>query len=101
MDVLKFLPPATRETRSLLLLIFGFLILRLAAAAWAGLGVDESYSLAIARQLQLSYFDHPPLHQWIVHAFSGVLGYGRWARLPFVGMFAEAFAGILEAIDDH
>ena len=69
-------------------IVVGFLVLRLAAAAWAGLGVDESYSLAIARQLQLSYFDHPPLHQWIVHAFSGVLGYGRWARLPFVGMFA-------------
>lgn len=81
-------PPLTQEAQMVLWLIFGFLVLRLAAAALVGLGVDESYSLAIARRLQLSYFDHPPLHQWIVHLFGGVLGYGRWARLPFVAMFA-------------
>jgi len=88
MAVSSIRSPVPPETRPILILIAGFLVVRLAAAAWAGLGVDESYSLAIARQLQLSYFDHPPLHQWIVHALGGLLGYGRWARLPFVGMFA-------------
>lgn len=81
----------TRDIRAadaVRLIIAGFLVLRLGAAAIVGLGVDECYSLAIARHLQLSYFDHPPLHQWIVHMFGGLLGYGRWARLPFVAMFA-------------
>jgi len=69
-------------------LIAVFTLLRLLSAAVVGLGVDEAYTLAIARQLQLSYFDHPPLHLWIVHLFSGILGYGRLARLPFVALFA-------------
>lgn len=80
--------PDDHLIRMVLLIIGGFLVLRLAAASLVGLGVDECYSLAIARHLQLSYFDHPPLHQWIIHLFSGALGYGRWARLPFVAMFA-------------
>lgn len=80
----------TRATQWALVWIVGFLGLRLAAAGFAGLGVDESYTLAISRNLQLSYFDHPPLHQWIVHGLSGMLGYGRAARLPFVLMFAAS-----------
>ena len=58
------------------------------SAGLVGLGVDEAYTLAIARQLQLSYFDHPPLHLWLVHLCSGALGYGRLARLPFIVLFA-------------
>ncbi len=68
-------------------IISAFTALRLISAALVGLGVDEAYTLAVARQLQLSYFDHPPLHLWIVHAFSGALGYGRLARLPFIALF--------------
>ena len=71
-----------------LALIAGFSVLRLVSAGLVGLGVDETYTLAIARQLQLSYFDHPPLHLWLVHLCSGLLGYGRLARLPFVVLFA-------------
>jgi 4-amino-4-deoxy-L-arabinose transferase-like glycosyltransferase len=71
-----------------LALIAAFSVLRLISASLVGLGVDEAYTLAIARQLQLSYFDHPPLHLWLVHLFSGVLGYGRLARLPFIALFA-------------
>ena len=36
----------------------------------------------------LSYFDHPPLHQWIVHFAARALGEGEGARLPFVALFA-------------
>jgi hypothetical protein len=71
-----------------LTVIAAFSVLRLISAGLVGLGVDETYTLAISRQLQLSYFDHPPLHLWLVHLCSGVLGYGRLARLPFIALFA-------------
>ena len=50
------------------IVIAGFLVARLAFAVPLGPGIDESYTLAISRTLALSYFDHPPLHQWIAHA---------------------------------
>ena len=49
----------------------------------AGFDDDEAYTIVIARKLALSYFDHPPLHQWIVHGFSRVFGEGHALRLPF------------------
>ncbi len=42
----------------------------------------------MAHDLQLSYYDHPPLQYWIAHLFMPVLGDGRAARLPFIAMFA-------------
>ncbi len=75
------------EVEAAIWLIAAFTILRLVSIGLVGLGVDETYSLAIARHLHLSYFDHPPMHLWIVHAFSPVLGYGRLARLPFIFLF--------------
>ena len=53
-----------------------------------GLGEDESYTLVLSRQLALSYFDHPPLHQWIAHFAALALGEGQASRLPFVALFA-------------
>jgi 4-amino-4-deoxy-L-arabinose transferase-like glycosyltransferase len=47
-------------------------LLRLVLAALLGLSVDESYAVAIGRYFAWSYFDHPPLHVWLV---------GGWARL--------------------
>ncbi len=59
-------------------------------AVWAtGFTGDEAYTVVIARSLQLSYFDHPPLHQWIVHGFSSLFGEGWWLCIPFLVM-AEA-----------
>src|SRR5208337_3570551 len=56
-------------------------------AAWAtGFTGDEAYTVVIARTIALSYFDHPPLHQWIVHAFAALTGEGWWLRLPFLLM---------------
>ena len=69
-------------------IIAGFLIARLLFACLIGPGIDESYTLAIARDLSLSYFDHPPLHQWIAHFAALTLGEGVATRLPFIVLFA-------------
>jgi hypothetical protein len=68
--------------------IAGFLVARLIFANLLGPGIDESYTLAIARNLSLSYFDHPPLHQWIAHFAALTLGEGAATRLPFIFLFA-------------
>src|SRR3974377_2234030 len=58
-------------------------------AAWAtGFTGDEAYSIVIGRILSLSYFDHPPLHQWMLHGFAALLGETS-VRLPFVLMAVE------------
>jgi hypothetical protein len=69
-------------------ILAGFLIARLVFALALGPGVDESYTIAISRALNLSYFDHPPLHQWIAHGAAQALGEGFGARLPFILLFA-------------
>ncbi len=67
------------------LLILGLLALRFLFAAATGLGVDESYTVATARVLTLSTFDHPPLAWWIVHFAGAWLGESALAlRAPFV-----------------
>ncbi len=71
-----------------LALIAVFTILRLIEAAVMGLGTDESYTVAVSRDLHLSYFDHPPVHYWLIHFLSPALGYGRGSRLPFILLFA-------------
>lgn len=78
----------SRAGRQVLWLILATTLLRLATMAAMGLGMDESYTTAISRDLHLSYFDHPPLHQWIAWAAGRAFGFGRWARLPFVALFA-------------
>jgi 4-amino-4-deoxy-L-arabinose transferase-like glycosyltransferase len=69
-------------------IILAFLAARLVLAFLLGLGVDESYAEAIARTLSLSYFDHPPLHQWMAHFVALAVGEGAPVRLPFILMFA-------------
>ncbi len=81
-------PNAGSETNRLALAILtGFLVARLFFAFTFGLGVDESYTIAISRRLDLSYFDHPPLHLWITHFVSLALGENALARAPFVALF--------------
>ncbi|HPB74436.1 MAG TPA: glycosyltransferase family 39 protein [Chromatiaceae bacterium] len=86
--------------RLVLALIGFFLVFRLLIAATLGLGVDETYTLASARDLSLSYFDHPPLHYWLIHAMTPWLGEGRAARLPFVLLFAGS-SWLLFALTRH
>ena len=64
--------------RTALALIVVFALARLALAATLGLGVDEAYTIVVSRRLDLSYFDHPPLHQWIAHF--AALAFGEGAR---------------------
>ena len=81
-------PLISSTGRKVLWLILVMTLARLATAAAMGLGMDESYTTAVSRDLHLSYFDHPPLHQWIAHFAGEAFGYGRWARLPFIALFA-------------
>jgi Dolichyl-phosphate-mannose-protein mannosyltransferase len=69
-------------------LILAFALARAALAYGLGFGVDESYTIVIARRLALSYFDHPPLHQWLAHFAALLLGEGPAMRLPFIALFA-------------
>jgi len=65
-------------------------LLRFLLAESTGLGVDESYAVAVARQLSLSYFDHPPLHFWLAGVFARLAHSesGEVVRFPFVMCFA-------------
>ncbi|HVM81560.1 MAG TPA: glycosyltransferase family 39 protein [Stellaceae bacterium] len=75
---------------ALLLLIVLGTACRLAFARMMGLGVDESYMVAAGRQLQLGYFDHPPLSWWITWGAAKLFGseLGLVVRLPFIALFA-------------
>ncbi len=65
-------------------------LLRLVSAALYGLGNGESYYLATARHLALSYFDQPPLSLWIAWGTMNLTGTesALVLRLPFILMFA-------------
>jgi 4-amino-4-deoxy-L-arabinose transferase-like glycosyltransferase len=81
-------PNGSAAAHRLAAVVVVFLVARLAFALLLGPGVDESYTLAISRALSLSYFDHPPLHQWIAHFAAGAFGEGLCPRLPFILLFA-------------
>lgn len=53
-------------------------------------GEDEAYAIGIARQFSLSYFDHPPLHFWLVGSWARLWNNeSLWLlRLPFVALAA-------------
>jgi 4-amino-4-deoxy-L-arabinose transferase-like glycosyltransferase len=74
--------------RSALALIAAFALARIVLGVALGFGVDESYTIAISRRLNLSYFDHPPLHQWIAHFAALAFGENAAMRLPFIAIFA-------------
>jgi hypothetical protein len=71
-----------------LALIATFTVMRLVLIATVGLGLDGDYTVGVAHDLDLSYYDHPPLQYWIVHLFLPLLGDGRAMRLPFIALFA-------------
>src|SRR3954447_3916819 len=84
---------SSAPVRPILLFLAATLLVRLVAIFATGFCDDEAYVVAISRSLALSYFDHPPLHQWVLTAWTGVFGEGRAARLPFFGFsLVTAFA---------
>ena len=79
--------PDPEKNRLALAILIGFFVARLVFAFTLGLGVDESYTIAISRRLCLSYFDHPPLHLWITHFAALAAGENAIARMPFIVLF--------------
>ena len=69
-------------------IIAAFTIARVVVASCIPLASGETYTLAISRRLDLSYFDHPPLHQWIAHFGALAFGESVWARLPVILLFS-------------
>ncbi len=72
------------------MLILATFAARLMFAASLGLGVDESYMVAAGRELQLSYFDHPPIAWWLAWGAAHLAGNDSAivVRLPFIALFA-------------
>jgi 4-amino-4-deoxy-L-arabinose transferase-like glycosyltransferase len=84
-------PASGWDARNLVLVVLALgTVMRFLLAESIGLGVDESYAVAVSRQLSLSYFDHPPLHFWIVGAIAKLAHSEsrEVVRLPFVLCFA-------------
>jgi 4-amino-4-deoxy-L-arabinose transferase-like glycosyltransferase len=79
--------PDRENDRLAAAILIGFAVARLVFALLLGLGIDESYTIALSRRLSLSYFDHPPLHLWIAHLSARAAGENVVARLPFVALF--------------
>jgi 4-amino-4-deoxy-L-arabinose transferase-like glycosyltransferase len=79
---------ATRN--AVLMLIAATAVARLVFAATLGLGIDETYTVATSRQLQMGYFDHPPMAWWMTWAMRALTGseHPLLMRLPFVATFA-------------
>jgi hypothetical protein len=64
-------------------------VLRLALAPFVGLGVDEAHYVLYALNLDLSYFDHPPLVGWIQYIFTSIFGTNEFGAR--VGAIAIGF----------
>jgi hypothetical protein len=80
--------PDREKDHLALAIITGFFVARLLFAFAIGLGIDESYTIAISRRLSLSYFDHPPLHLWIAHFAALAVGENVALRTPFIALFS-------------
>ncbi len=83
-------PSSTPAARAVVLLIAGGVVARGVFAATTGLGVDETYMVAVGRHWELGYFDHPPLAWWLAHAAAALAGSeADWVvRAPFIALFA-------------
>lgn len=79
-----------REHRSVLLFVALVTLLRLLCAPFMGLGVDEAHYLLYALNLDLSYFDHPPLVGWIHAFFTSIFGMN-----PFAARISAILLGAL------
>jgi 4-amino-4-deoxy-L-arabinose transferase-like glycosyltransferase len=80
----------TPAERAVLMIIVATMIVRIFFASSLGLGIDESYTVATGRHLQLGYFDHPPLAWWLAWAGGHLFGAesALVLRAPFIALFA-------------
>lgn len=74
----------------LFVLILVTSLARLLLGSMMGLGIDETYMVAVSHHLELSYFDHPPIAWWLTHAAMWITGSDApvVVRLPFILLFA-------------
>ncbi|MCB4790988.1 MAG: glycosyltransferase family 39 protein [Elusimicrobia bacterium] len=85
---MKILNRSIKYTASFWLLISATALLRLFVIGRIGLGDDEAHYFAFSQNLQLSYFDHPPMIAYIIKLFGSVLGINEFAvRFPAVALF--------------
>jgi len=77
-----------KPTVGALAIISAFTAVRIVLMLTLGFGIDEAYTLAHARELRWSYFDHPPLHLWMAYYARLIFGSGPAVRIPFVLLFA-------------
>lgn len=85
------------STDAAAMLVIGFaLLLRLYGAAMLGLGVDESYAIAVSRVPSLSFYDHPPLGFMLARWMADLTGSEAAfvVRLPYLALFT-ASSGLL------
>lgn len=68
----------SKQHKNFLYFISIVAILRLTLAPFVGLGVDEAHYVLYALNLDLSYFDHPPLVGWIQYIFTSIFGTGEF-----------------------
>ena len=60
-------------------------LIRLLLAPFVGLGVDEAHYALYALNLDLSYFDHPPLVGWVQYLSTSIFGANEFgSRFPAI-----------------
>lgn len=78
-----------QANREILFLIAFFSLVRLAVSPTFGLGVDEAHYFLYAKNLDLSYVDHPPLVGWFHAPLYYLFGTNEFlVRLPAIILFA-------------
>jgi 4-amino-4-deoxy-L-arabinose transferase-like glycosyltransferase len=84
-DANRFRQVEMKLNRQLFLLIALFTLIRLLAAPFFGLGVDEAHYFLYGLHLDWSYVDHPPLVGWIHALFYHLFGTSEFlVRLPAI-----------------
>jgi hypothetical protein len=83
-----------KEHRPFLYFITFVAIIRLLLSAFVGLGVDEAHYVLYAINLDLSYFDHPPLVGWTQYIFTSIFGtseFGSRVSAILIGFTTSIF----------
>jgi hypothetical protein len=85
---------ASKQHKNFLYFISFVAVLRLTLAPFVGLGVDEAHYVLYALNLDLSYFDHPPLVGWVQYIFTSIFGtneFGARVAAVIIGFVTSIF----------